>query len=251
LNLWLDANDAATFTLGTNNRVAQWNDKSSFAQHAVMISESNRPTLSSVGAGLNAVVCTTYGTPTGLISNTNNTQGSYRDLFIVARYSSGTVWNTNDNVNYITLFSASTNDFLSFGNGIIGSPSTGFCPLSTEFWNVGWISNSDYHLNGSLTPIVSSGINSPRIALPTIYNNPSIINFRYTTGSLTLSGYTISGLKGIISNSWNGPIFEIISYQTLLNVSERQKVEGYLAYKWGLQGSLPSGHPYKNTRPTI
>jgi hypothetical protein len=30
----------------------------------------------------------------------------------------------------------------------------------------------------------------------------------------------------------------------------RQQTEGYLAWKWGLQGNLPSDHPYKNNPPT-
>lgn len=34
------------------------------------------------------------------------------------------------------------------------------------------------------------------------------------------------------------------------SASERQLFEGYLAWKWGLQASLPSNHPYRNTRPT-
>jgi hypothetical protein len=30
---------------------------------------------------------------------------------------------------------------------------------------------------------------------------------------------------------------------------DRQKIEGYLAHKWSLQGLLPAGHPYKSTAP--
>lgn len=251
LNLWLDANDSATFTLASNNKVAQWNDKSSFATHAVQTSDSLRPTLSSVAAGINAVCCTAgFGGSgaTGLLSNTTNTQGSYRDLFIVAGYDRGVVWDPAVGINYHTLFSGGYNPG-PFTNGLVGSPTTAFCPLSTEWWPSGWTYNADYYLNGSLSPLVSSGTSNPRIALPTIYNNPGIINYRYTTGAMTLSGYTISGLKGTIGNSWPGKIYEIISYETLLSTAERQKVEGYLAYKWALQSLLPSAHPYKNTRP--
>lgn len=249
LNLWLDANDPSTFTLGTNNKVVQWNDKSSFATHAVNSTDVSRPTLSAITEGINAVTfkSTAFGS-TGLLSNTVETKGSYRDLFIVTKYNRGTKWNVEDGISYITLFSGGVN--LGTGsNGIVGSPNTSFCPLSTEFWNASWIQDADYYLNGSLTPVVSSGTNDPRIALPTISNNAGIVNFRYTVGTLTLSGYTISGLKGSIGNSWYGNIYEIVSYQTLLNKDERQKVEGYLAYKWGLQNLLPSAHPYKNTRP--
>jgi len=31
----------------------------------------------------------------------------------------------------------------------------------------------------------------------------------------------------------------------------RYKVEGYLAWKWGLVANLPSGHPYKNLPPYV
>jgi hypothetical protein len=42
---------------------------------------------------------------------------------------------------------------------------------------------------------------------------------------------------------------EALVYTSQLTTLERQKVEGYLAWKWGLAGSLPSGHPYKNAAP--
>lgn len=42
---------------------------------------------------------------------------------------------------------------------------------------------------------------------------------------------------------------EALVYTSQLTTLERQKVEGYLAWKWGLEGSLPSGHPYKNAAP--
>ena len=37
----------------------------------------------------------------------------------------------------------------------------------------------------------------------------------------------------------------------LLSQGVRHKVEGYLAHKWGLAGSLPSTHTYKNTKPAF
>lgn len=35
------------------------------------------------------------------------------------------------------------------------------------------------------------------------------------------------------------------------DISTVEKAEGYLAWKWGLQGNLPSNHPYKNAAPTV
>ena len=35
------------------------------------------------------------------------------------------------------------------------------------------------------------------------------------------------------------------------DISDVESAEGYLAWKWGLVSSLPSNHPYKNSRPTV
>jgi len=45
-------------------------------------------------------------------------------------------------------------------------------------------------------------------------------------------------------------IYELILYNAYLDTTQRQKVEGYLAWKWGLQASLPGGHPYASAAPT-
>ena len=43
--------------------------------------------------------------------------------------------------------------------------------------------------------------------------------------------------------------FEILMFNQYLGDTDRQKIEGYLAWKWGLQTSLPVGHPYKSAAP--
>ena len=47
-----------------------------------------------------------------------------------------------------------------------------------------------------------------------------------------------------------GKIGEVILYNTGLSQAEYQYIEGYLACKWGLQGRLPTGHPYQATCPS-
>ncbi|MDA9129090.1 fibrinogen-like YCDxxxxGGGW domain-containing protein [Candidatus Gracilibacteria bacterium] len=44
-------------------------------------------------------------------------------------------------------------------------------------------------------------------------------------------------------------VSEILVFDTQLSENERQKVEGYLAHKWGQQEWLDTSHPYKNTPP--
>ena len=44
-------------------------------------------------------------------------------------------------------------------------------------------------------------------------------------------------------------VYEILIYSSVLSTSQRQQVEGYLAWKWGLQSSLPSTHAYAHFSP--
>ncbi len=51
------------------------------------------------------------------------------------------------------------------------------------------------------------------------------------------------------NNYMNGNIGEMIIITRAMTAGEIERYEGYLACKWGLQGSLPAGHPYKNICP--
>ena len=48
----------------------------------------------------------------------------------------------------------------------------------------------------------------------------------------------------------DGFVAEMITTTSALPIMERQKIEGYLAHKWGLNGKLPSNHPYKLGHPS-
>jgi hypothetical protein len=66
------------------------------------------------------------------------------------------------------------------------------------------------------------------------------------TGSLatfTTGGITI-GNRFSLNETWPGHLCEIIIYNTAITTREQEQIEGYLAWKWGLQKSLPSNHPF-------
>ena len=44
-------------------------------------------------------------------------------------------------------------------------------------------------------------------------------------------------------------MYEIIVLHSAPSTDTRQRIEGYLAHKWGLTANLPSDHPYKNVGP--
>ena len=71
-----------------------------------------------------------------------------------------------------------------------------------------------------------------------------------SSGTAGLDGVTIGATDGGDSGNWDGTIGEVILLSSDASDLDRQKVEGYLAHKWGLEGSLPADHPYKNAAPS-
>lgn len=47
-----------------------------------------------------------------------------------------------------------------------------------------------------------------------------------------------------------GAVYELVFVPYNSSLDTRQRLEGYCAWKWGLQGLLPPGHPYQSAPPT-
>jgi hypothetical protein len=60
----------------------------------------------------------------------------------------------------------------------------------------------------------------------------------------------IIGANSGAGEVFNGNFYDVLVYSTALTTTQRQDVEGYLAWKWGIQTTLPSNHPYRNSAPT-
>ena len=69
------------------------------------------------------------------------------------------------------------------------------------------------------------------------------------SGTFTVNRFCIGGvLRSTFAAGFTGNIKEII-ISSPNSDSDRQKIEGYLAHKWGLTGYLPNDHPYKLGHP--
>lgn len=69
------------------------------------------------------------------------------------------------------------------------------------------------------------------------------------TSDTSSTKVTLGGQNGL--ESFNGDIYEVISGNGNLNTTDRQKLEGWAAHKYGVINSLPSNHPYKTLIPTL
>ncbi len=100
--------------------------------------------------------------------------------------------------------------------------------------------NAKMFRNGTNITDVTYSINLASSSLPNPYN---IMVGAYNAASLGTTPYVDSYLDGNIA--------EVIGYapSTDMTSGDIQKVEGYLAWKWGLQTQLPSNHTYYSNPP--
>lgn len=52
------------------------------------------------------------------------------------------------------------------------------------------------------------------------------------------------------ANLYDGHVSEMVMVPGKVSQATRELIEGYLAHKWGIEGSLPALHPYKSSAPT-
>ena len=76
---------------------------------------------------------------------------------------------------------------------------------------------------------------------------PSLSQNKRSFGSLT--NLKIGKSASSTTNDFGGDLGELLIFTRQLTTSEEQKVEGYLAHKWGATNSLDTNHPYKNVAP--
>jgi hypothetical protein len=71
-----------------------------------------------------------------------------------------------------------------------------------------------------------------------------------TGHTLTLNNFTLGALKFDSNLRYIDADINEVVVTSNLSDADRQKIEGYLAWKWGIEDDLPVDHPYKNSTPT-
>ena len=226
LTLWLDGSDSSTLfsytemETATTGNVAVWVDKSGGNFNFTQASAAKQPSYDSTN---DKVVFYNQS-----LSATAPSIGQPITCFLIIEYSENST-----NSQYVH----DTNN----GRFIFGeSSSDGFGIYAGDPWLK----------SGSLSPVNMS-------LFSYLYNGTtsyiSINGVQELSGSVGTAGFSGNFVLGARHSSdqnfFKGSVYEFLIFSENLTNDNRQKVEGYLAHKWGLTTNLPADHPYKNNAP--
>jgi hypothetical protein len=252
--LWLDAGDSSTLfdatsggsLVAADGAVARWEDKSGNARHVTQGTLANRP-LRKVAAqnGLDALLFDgsndlLVGASTSIAKN--STQAA---VFGVFRYV------TNPVVPAVAIVTNTNlgNARVAIGSGVV-SQTLYFQSrrLDADAGNI----VSDTATQGT-TFFLAYGVIDYANTSAFLYRNGTL---RVSSSSHGTAGSTSNtdGAFGIGGSTGGSNLANINACECgfINDISQdtRQRLEGYLAHRWGLQSSLPNDHPYKNAAPS-
>lgn len=242
-SLWLDASDASTITISTG--VSQWRDKSGNSRHAAQPTATYQPVVAASALnGLN-----------GIAFNGNDffSCGDVLDL------------GTDNQTIFVVASMAATG----VQTLIAKSLSAGAAGRYAIYWDganlagyYSWTTTADS------SPTVSFSPTAPRVISTSIVRGASPQHTLLVSGAVaatTTPAVESNNLQtpyrlllGAYNNSTdsgqtfylNGRMYEIIVLNRSCSVEERQLIDGYLHWKWGLQDNLATDHPYRHVAPT-
>jgi hypothetical protein len=122
--------------------------------------------------------------------------------------------------------------------------------------NNAYSTTSSYNLYNTNTSLFNVNISQATTATSkvTAYTNGNAITLTGGTPTFTPSdgGLLLNlGTRGNAESGFNGLFYEVMVFNYPLSTEQREFVEGYLAWKWGLNASLPTTHLYYSAIPNI
>jgi hypothetical protein len=223
-SLWLDANDATTFTYSSGTVVSQWNDKSPNGYNFTQATTSQQPVRqTNIQNGLPALNMHTGGVIRWMANSSYDFSSSAFTIFCVYDPNGG---------NFTTVA----------GRNLVGSVTLGSNANSINYAisRIGQATTaSNLTVTGSNADVIvfksAAGVSGGNLSAD-LYKNG-------TAGSSTLTvGITSAGDKFTIGATQNGSadhyqpdgyLCELIVYPSALSDTDRNSVEAYLKTKWG------------------
>ena len=215
LLIWLDASQ---LELGDGDPVSPWPDLSDSGYDLTALT-AGKP--SYVMAGHNDLAVVRFDGATRMTLRAASSS-SWQHFFVVTFYDTATFSNYDG-----LLGGPGGNDIILIGND-----------AQTYFYQH-YASNTTYWLDGTNIP----GQSHPA-PMGGVMRQLNITKVTPWTMQLQMGED-----RETAGRYWDGDVAEVLGYDSTLAVDDRQWLEGYLAWKWGLTAYLPSDHPWKTTDP--
>lgn len=253
-HVWLDASAPETITLGDGDTIEQWDDQSGNDRHMLQSTLANRPVL--VGNvqngravarfdGSDFMQAVTASSDWTIFSNGNKhsifvvVSSMVEGHFMATKGSSG---------NSVGMTLSGHSDTGSVTHHIHRGTTGG--DVITNATGSGPGTDEDFFVLG-----VEADPNNSTAAdrsLIRFNGGDSVKNNTQTASPVTSNPSTPLQIGARASSpTLQGDVGEVVVVGLEINQETRQLIEGYLAWKWGLQGDLPMAHPYKDGPPLI
>lgn len=284
LVMWLDATDSSTFTstLGIDNNGNShyknlWKDKSRLGNDLVQYWGGNETTKnlnpiklissSRFGNYPSYFIQQRYGENAGRSPQRSLVETLNPASFPVTLFFVFGADGQSSQLSYLNGGDYLFSSFVTDGNGVntgylnlFNNPSDTVTQTSINNSVTNSLSNYNLTIGGNTDNTPTIVMSSSSLNLITIqyngYNNiatTKIVNYNGTNQYTNLSfNYTFNDTTRALMVYAGGQslyISECVYYQKALSNSQIQTVEGYLAWKWGLNNRLPVSHPYYTSAP--
>jgi len=224
--MWLDADDISTITIATG--VSEWRDKSGNGRNATQSTAGSQPAYTNNALnGKN--VLTSIGSAKRL--NLANRTVSNSTFFMVL--------NDSRNTGFAVAF------ILNGGSGTkVHNLLTHFAGFNKwgSYTTTDRPANSDINTNYAIASVENNATDF------VFYKDGKFDGTQSNSGNAFTTSHIFNDQYG---SFFTGNIAEILFFDSVLTTSNREIIEGYLAWKWGLVSNLPATHPYINRPPLI
>jgi hypothetical protein len=243
LALWLDAGDSNSVTT-VSGAVSQWTDKSGNGRNATQSTAGARPTYTTAGLnGLN--VLTFNGSDNGHILTTTYDLANTYTIVTVCKKTTQTAVSISGIRPAVASSSGAGKLIAGIGTFRVGfsSPLVDVLDMFLDNTRVdivegSWLDNE--------TVIASNTYDGSVLSA---WKNGDIHSSPLSASRTGFGAVNIGGLQDFNSRRFAGTIAEVIIMSTSAATADRERIEGYLAHKWGVAANLPAGHPYKTSAP--
>lgn len=249
LTNWYDSTDTTTLTLSTGDTVAQWRDKSYDANDLSEVDYADLPVYGTTNINGLSTVDFDGGTAINLDDNSFSSPVNSTDLYIVYAGFSNTWSQTSTMFNFTNgdgVPNADDSLLLRTGSGT----NTQFLIKKGTAFTVNMTLGAAND-NRTVVYTIDCTESSDEVTLKLNYTEASTGTRTIANNPAPFTRLTLGAQSGEV-NGLNGQIGEfIVVQQAGMSLEDKQKLEGYTAWKWGLVSDLPGGHPYKSAAPTV